>query len=295
MKKTIILAMVAALAMAPAQTFAKKSKTKYFKRKVVVEQTITPVQEQPKGVAITDVASQLNGEWTLVSMHGKPVVTRDRAYIFLDFKNHKFYGNNGCNFINGKFSASAKSMQFKDIITTYETCHNVTPDRNIMRAFNNTTSMKMQSLYNMDYLILLNSKGNELLTFKRLSLDLLDGAWTVKELNGTNISARNIRTVIDTDQRTIHANTGCNLINGIITIDPSKDFAIQFEDLKSSHNKCPNIDIETELLIALEQTESCKKINNHEMALLNKSGKIVVVLHTLDLIKERKAKQPTNY
>ena len=65
--------------------------------------------------------------------------------------------------------------------------------------------------------------------------------------------------------------------------------------MKSSHNKCPNIDVETELLIALEQTESCKKINNHEMALLNKSGKIVVVLHTLDLIKERKAKQPTNY
>ena len=106
MKKTIILTMVAALAMTPVQSFAKKNKTKYFKRKVVVEQTVTPVQEQPKDVAITDVASQLNGEWTMVSLHGKPVVTRDRAYIFLDFQNHEFYGNNGCNFINGKFSAS---------------------------------------------------------------------------------------------------------------------------------------------------------------------------------------------
>lgn len=294
MKKTIILALISAIALSPADIFAKQKKTKYYKRKVVVEQaTVTP--EQPKDTPITDVASQLEGEWIMLSMHGKPITTRDRAYIYLDFRNHEFYGNNGCNFINGTFSASAKSILFKDIITTYETCHNATPERNIMRAFNNTTAIKLQSLYNMDYLILLNSKGNELITLKRLGLDLLDGAWTVKELNGTNIAAQNIRAVIDTDQRTIHASTGCNLINGIITIDPAKDLAIQFEDLKSSHNQCPQIDTETELLIALEQTESFKKINTHEMALLNKNGKIVVVLHTLDLIKERKAKTATNY
>jgi len=59
--------------------------------------------------------------------------------------------------------------------------------------------------------------------------------------------------------------------------------AIQFEDLHSSEHDCQNIADETALLLALERTESCKRINDHEMALLDNKGAIVIVLQRIHL------------
>ena len=92
-----------------------------------------------------------------------------------------------------------------------------------------------------------------------------------------------MRVVIDAVMQTIHGDTGCNIINGIITLDPTKDMAIQFEDLRSSEHDCEGIDMETGLLLALESTESCKRINQHEMALLDNKGNIVIVLQRITL------------
>jgi hypothetical protein len=59
--------------------------------------------------------------------------------------------------------------------------------------------------------------------------------------------------------------------------------AIQFEDLRSSEHDCNDINLETALLLALESTESCKRINQHEMALLDNKGSIVIVLQRINL------------
>jgi heat shock protein HslJ len=59
--------------------------------------------------------------------------------------------------------------------------------------------------------------------------------------------------------------------------------AIQFEDLHSTEYDCEDIDYETDLLLALETTESCKRINQNEMALLDNKGTIVLVLQHINL------------
>ena len=92
-----------------------------------------------------------------------------------------------------------------------------------------------------------------------------------------------MRLVIDAVMQTIHGDTGCNIINGIITLDPTKDMAIQFEDLISGENDCESIDNETDLLLALETTVSCKRINQYEMALLDNKGNIVIMLQRINL------------
>ena len=74
-----------------------------------------------------------------------------------------------------------------------------------------------------------------------------------------------------------------NIINGSIHIDTTKDFAIQFEDIRSTGYPCDNMEVETALLVALEQAESCKRINDNEMALLNGKGTIVVVITRIKL------------
>lgn len=280
-KTLIILVLVSLLSFTPIDMSAKKKKKKYEKREIRID-SVANVTPNPEPVVITNPASQLYGEWNIVTLKKKKVSTQERAYIYLDFINgNKVYGNNGCNTINGSFKLNGNQIKFGPFIATQGPCHSSTSERSVMKAFDEVASFRVSRLYNMDHMDLLNSKGNVVMSLRRQNLDFLNGAWVVKELNSSNILEKNIRLVIDATMQTIHANSGCNIINGIITIDTSKEFAVQFEDLKSSNNQCPDIYMETLLLIALEQTESCKRINDHEMALLDNKGNMVIVISRL--------------
>lgn len=277
MKKFTIITLIIAMAMAPSTALGRKKNKKYQKREVQIEQTQT-VEQTPQPVIITNPAEQLYGEWDMESMRRKPISTHERAYIYLDFQNHKVYGNNGCNSLNGRFQLSGNNISFLDMITTEQSCHNVTSERSIMKTLGEVRSYHVTSLYGIEYLDLMNNKGNVLMTLKRQNLDLLGGVWLVKEVENENVAEKNMRLVIDPVMQTLHGQTGCNIINGIITIDTNKDFAIQFEDLTSTENKCEDMAAETALLLALERAEFCKRINDNEVALLDGQGIIVLRL-----------------
>jgi len=287
MRKYIVITLLLAMLMAPATMDARKKKDKKLeKRGVNVENVIANVDQPMREVPVTDPAKQLYGEWDIVMLRNKKkVYSRERAYLYLDFAGgNKVYGNNGCNTINGSFQLSGNNMKFNEFITTEESCHNVTNEKTIMHALADTRRFTLETQYNAQYLNLMNSKGNVVLVLKRHNLDALNGAWLIKEIDSENVSDLNMRVVIDAEMQTIHGDTGCNIINGIITLDPSKDMAIQFEDLRSGDNDdCEEIDSETDLLLALESTESCKRINQHEMALLDNKGNIVIVLQRINL------------
>ncbi len=282
MRKVIIFGLLLALAATPADALAQKKKDKkYDKQVVTIEQAST--EESPKPVAITNPAKQLYGEWTITEVKNKEVFTQERPYIYLDFNGNKLYGNNGCNSINGNFTLQGNDISFGNLISTYETCHSTTPEKSVMRAFNEVVSYNVTSLYHVQYLKLKNAKGASVMTLRRQNLDFLNGAWLVKEMGGSNVSEKNVKLVIDIQMLTINALTKCNIINGILKIDPRKEFDVEFEDLKSSHNECDDINTETQMLINLEEAVSCKKINDNEMALLDHKGTIVIVLQHIDL------------
>ena len=152
-----------------------------------------------------------------------------------------------------------------------------------MHALADVRRFTLEAQYNAQYMNLMNSKGVVIMVLKRHNLDAMNGAWLIKEIDSRNVSEKNMRVVVDAVMQTIHGDTSCNIINGIITLDPTKDMAIQFEDLRSSEHQCEDIDNETALLLALESTESCKRINQQEMALLDHKGNIVVVLQRISL------------
>ena len=160
-----------------------------------------------------------------------------------------------------------------------------------MRALDEVRAYDVTSLYNMWYLNLKNGKGQVIMTLRRQNLDFLNGSWRVKEMGGSNVASKDLKLVIDVEMLTINALTKCNIINGVVTVDPSQEMDVEFEDLKSSHNQCDDIDTETQMLINLEETASCKKINDNEVALLNRDGTIVMVLHHIDLKAERRAQR----
>ena len=285
MRKYIILSLLVAMLLAPATMDARKKKDKKMeKRGVNVENVIADVEQPMREVAITNPAQQLYGEWDIVNLRKKKVYTLERAYLYLDFAGgNKVYGNNGCNTINGRFQLSGNNLKFEDFISSGESCRNVTNEKTIMHALADVRRFTLETQYNAQYLNLMNSKGVVVMVLKRHNLDAMNGAWLIKELNSEKVDELNMRVVIDAVMQTIHGDTGCNIINGIITLDPAKDMAIQFEDLHSTEHDCENIDFETDLLLALETTESCKRINEQEMALLDNKGKIVIVLQRINL------------
>lgn len=285
MRKYIIISLLLALMASPATLDARKKKDKKLdKRGVDVENVIADVDQPMRQVAVTDPAKQLYGEWDIVMMRKKKVYSLERAYLYLDFAGgNKVYGNNGCNTINGTFQLSGNNLKFNDFISTTESCHNVTSEKTIMHTLADVRRYSLEAQYNAEYLNLMNSKGTVIMVLKRHNLDAMNGAWVVKEINSKNVSEQNMRLVVDAVMQTIHGDTGCNIINGIITLDPTKDMAIQFEDLRSSEHDCEQIENETALLLALECTVSCKRINQHEMALLDNMGNIVIVLQRITL------------
>lgn len=278
---TLLLAML----MAPATMDARKKKEKKMaKREVKVENVVADVEQPLREVAVTDPVKQLYGEWDIVTMRKKKVYTLERAYLYLDFAGgNKVYGNNGCNTINGKFQLSGNNLKFEDFISSGEACRNVTSEKTIMHTLADVRRYTLEAQYNTQYLNLINSKGAVIMVLKRHNLDAMNGAWLIKEINSENVGDMNMRVVIDAIEQTIHGDTGCNIINGIITLDPSKEMAIQFEDLHSTDYDCEDIDYETALLLALERAESCKRINQNEMALLDNKGAIVIVLQRINL------------
>ena len=285
MRKYIILSLLVAMLLAPATMDARKKKDKKMeKRGVNVENVIADVEQPMREVAITNPAQQLYGEWDIVNLRKKKVYTLERAYLYLDFAGgNKVYGNNGCNTINGRFQLSGNNLKFEDFISSGESCRNVTNEKTIMHALADVRRFTLETQYNAQYLNLMNSKGVVIMVLKRHNLDAMNGAWLIKELNSEKVDELNMRVVIDAVMQTIHGDTGCNIINGIITLDPTKDMAIQFEDLHSTEHDCENIDFETDLLLALETTESCKRINQYEMALLDNKVNIVIVLQRINL------------
>ena len=285
MKKTVVITLLLALLLAPVTMEARKKKDKKLeKRGVKVENVVADVDQPMRQVTITDPAQQLYGEWDIVIMRKKQVYTMERAYLYLDFAGgNKVYGNNGCNTINGTFRLSGSNIRFGEFISTSESCRNVTSEKTIMHTLAEVRQFTVEAQYNALYMNLMNAKGNVLMVLKRHNLDAMNGAWLVKEIDSENVSDLGMRMVIDAVMQAIHGDTGCNIINGVISLDPAKDMAIQFEDLVSGERQCENIDHETALLLALERTESCKRVNQNEMALIDNKGNIVIVLQRINL------------
>lgn len=284
MRKYIVFALLFALMMAPATMDARKKKDKKMEKRGVDIENVNAVEQPMQEVAITNPAQQLYGEWDIISMRKKKVYSLERAYLYLDFAGgNKVYGNNGCNTINGTFQLSGNNLKFNDFISTEESCRNVTSEKSIMHTLADVRRYTLQTQYNAQYMNLMNTKGTVIMVLKRHNLDAMNGAWLIKEINSENVSEKGMRVVVDAVEQTIHGDTGCNIINGIITLDPTKDMAIQFEDLHSTEYDCEDIDYETDLLLALETTESCKRINQNEMALLDNKGTIVLVLQHINL------------
>ncbi len=271
--------------LAPAGIEAKKKKKN---KKTNIEQvaTVAPEQkEEIKAFVLSNPTVQLSGEWTIKKVRNKNITTSERAYLNFDVTNARLYGSNGCNVINGAFALNGTGITFNHITTTHKSCNNNSASRNIMKAISETTNLLIEEEKGIEYLVLRSKNNHETLRLKRNNFDFANGAWTVKEIADADISNSDMRLVIDTDQLSIHGNTGCNIINGVITIDGDKYHAIQFEDIVSTRKPCQNISNETALLVALEEAVSARLADKNTLQLIDNKGNVVATLSRLKITK----------
>ena len=224
----------------------------------------------------------LDGEWTIINAYGTKVNFYTMPYLTFDSENNRIYGNNGCNYINGGFSVEENgSLKFGNMITTLAECNNKT-EAQISKAIGNTTSFTITKEKGIQMLVLRDKKHNPIMTLRNHNLSLLNGTWTVTEIDGNAIDDENIRLVIDIPEGKLHGNSGCNLINGSISLDPKKKNAIQFSQIISTRKACPNMATETALLVALEEAEHFKAESSETIELLDNNRKCVLILKRIE-------------
>ena len=226
---------------------------------------------------ITD--KKLDGEWAIYNVNNEDVDLYTLPFLQFETSSAKIYGNTGCNFINGIFyTTRGKDILFENLISTMKICENADVENAIMDALRNTKSYMIENRDDINHLYFMNSKDKVVMKLKSHNLNVLNGVWQVSKINDENIHNSKAKLIIDIQEGKLHGNSGCNIINGKILLDPKKDNSIQFERIISTRKACSDMQTETALLVALEEVEYYKKDNHNKIEMFDNKGHKVLVL-----------------
>ena len=233
-----------------------------------------------------------DGTWHLRSINGYTLSADtdgddgERPYLIFEKETGRFYGNDGCNTVNGNFYAQhGESLRFGDMISTMRMCPDAKYAHEFLTAMSETRTCRITGNEAESLIEFRNDKGKTLMTLAKPAMEFLNGSWQVIKIDGHSVDSPDLKLVIDLPERRIHGNTGCNVLNGTIFIDPDKSGTIQFQQFAVTLAFCPDAKWETPLLVALESVETVDKPTGNEsiVNLLDTHGKIVLTLRPLPL------------
>lgn len=239
-------------------------------------------------VSAGNMEFSLNGEWTIYSVRGNVIIGEERPYVTFDIPSNRFYGNNGCNVINGDLRVGPDRMvKLGNMISTMKMCQDDQYQYLINLALSDVVSYLPRKDRHETFLDLKDSEGRTILVLRRHNMDFLNGAWKVVELNSTPLVQEDEATMtFDTTDLRIHGTTGCNIFNGELFIDPDKTSSLQVLKLATTRMGCPPDSRETEFLLALETVESAKSLPGDEVALYDADGRLLFKLVRMELRDE---------
>lgn len=247
----------------------------------------TPVKtiSRTETMTVTDAEKIIGGEWTIYKVGNNKVTGENRPYINFNFADSRIYGSNGCNIINGNFAVSENNgLRITDVISTMMSCPDAVYEQAINRALDAVTSYRVSHKGHEYYMDLMNG-DTQLMTLRKHNMDFLNGTWQVVEIEGTKYDNPDLEMVIDVQELRLHGNTGCNIVNGKLLIDPDKTTSIQFNDLATTRMMCPpeTMQVETAYLVALEKVEYAHKGRNNTVQLLDKNNKPVMTIKRVEV------------
>ena len=224
----------------------------------------------------------IGGEWTIYKVRNNMVQGEERPYVTFDISAKRIYGSNGFNYINGdiKLQPDGK-ISVENLISTQRLCNDAPLEHLINLALSDVASYLPRQEGSVTYLDLMPANGTvPLIILRRQNMIFLNGAWKVKSLNGTPFEG-DVSLSIDVEGRKIHGNTGCNVFNGTLFIDPDKTDSMQFLDLVTTRTACPLEMRETELLLALEEAESARASSPGITDIYSADGDLLLTLERM--------------
>lgn len=224
----------------------------------------------------------VKGDWAIETVNGHNAVGEKSPYLKFSPEEKMVYGNNGCNALNGyyEYNPADSTISFKNVATTMMMCakEGIT-DYEINAALGEVKYYTVSEKNGDYYLNLLNSSRRPVMTLMHQNFDFLNGTWHVKQVNNTAVDNPDVEFVIDVNEGKIHGNTGCNILNGSLEIDMDAANSISFSSIITTRMACPpEFNIETELIVALEEASTAKPVSPTEVLLFDSQGKQVLKL-----------------
>lgn len=259
---------------------------------VSINKTTGEVKTTTATETVAAIDKILYGEWTVANVNGTAVTGDERPYVVFDTTSVnpfrlRVYANNGCNTLNGDMAVTPGGDMHKasEFLSTMMYCADAPYEIGINMAFETVASFNIEKIGN-DYLLYMkNNNGKSIMILRKSDISFINGAWLVTRLGNEDTAADSgMKLVIDVPELKVHGNTGCNILNGNIFVDPDKQNSLQFKDLATTRMMCPNIDNEQKFLVALEQVETVVPGSDPTTALLKDAhGQTLITLKRLDL------------
>lgn len=222
------------------------------------------------------------GEWTIVAV-GKTAISDREEMPYINFDNGRLYASNGCNVLNGSYNLADGRLSFSHMASTMRYCPDVPfeHDINVVIADGTGYNVKTENLGHESYLYLMGENGRKLLTARRHNMGFLNGQWLVTGINGRPIDDEECNIFFDVAEGKVHGNTGCNYFNGDLYTSPNEAFSLSFGQMGVTRMACPDNNMETAMLLALEQTTNARPGRNGSAVLYDRNGNTLIVLERM--------------
>ena len=249
--------------------------------KTEAEKAMAKVDEKLKEIADVQATGALSGDWAIESVMGKKAVGETAPFIKLVPGEKRMYGNNGCNVMNASYETSYvdKTISFGNVATTMMMCaqSNIT-DVEIGQALELTKRYTVDTSGNDHLLSFYDAAGNKVMELMHRDFHFLDGTWAVTSIDGEKVSIEGMKLALDVDEKRMHGNTGCNIINGELETDMDAANSISFSGIAMTRMACPDSGWETRMMVALEEAVTARQINKDEIEFIGSNGKQVMTL-----------------
>lgn len=256
-----------------------------------VQDASKKVQDASKKVldAVNKTEGNISGDWAIETVMGKKAVGETVPFIKFSSSENRIYGNNGCNVINAQYVADTakKSITFSNLATTMMLCAdtNIT-DAEVGQALGMASSYSIEKNDTDQTMTLYDAGGKTVMTLMHRDFHFLDGTWAVVAIDGENVDIDGMKIALDVDERHLHGNTGCNIINGELETDMDTPNSISFSQIAMTRMACPNSGWETRMTMALEEAVTAKRISKDEIEFIGSNGQQVMLLKRTSPIEE---------
>ncbi|WP_300724908.1 META domain-containing protein [uncultured Bacteroides sp.] len=227
--------------------------------------------------------ADLSGEWTIVSVDGQNINIEEMPFIGFDLAEKRIYGSSGCNRMMGDLvlDTTASTINFGHVGSTRMMCPNMDTESKVLDAVNKVKGYKATA----DGIALIDEKGKELMTLVKretpaITIDDLNGKWKIEAVDGVQVANTENEAFIafDLANHRINGCAGCNVVNGDFSQEEGKPSSLKFGQLITTMMSCPNMEIESQILQAMNKVCSFGLNQDKSVALLDADGVEVLTL-----------------